>query len=112
MGGKSPMGSSHEMDSLKASMLSRGRIVTREDVKAFAYELLGEKIKSVSVRDAIGTDPDSNLGATRIIEVCIEPAAEYENEDWFHLNEQLRNLLQDRSASILPFKVVCQQTTT
>jgi hypothetical protein len=104
-GGRDPLNAPEQMDAMKSALLSRGRIVTREDVQVFCREFLRDKLAGLSVRDGVGTDPRFDFGMTRVLDVHLQPAAAAEKEDWDGICRQLKRLLEQRSSSSIPIRV-------
>ncbi len=103
--GRDSLTETQQLDAMKSSLLSRGRIVTREDVKVFCKEFLGDKLSMVNVRDGVGIDPRLEFGMTRLLEVLITPTTAAIKEDWEGLCHQLEVLLMEKSASTIPVRV-------
>ncbi len=104
-GGGNPLEPTEQLDAMKLALMSRGRIVTREDVKIFCKELLRERLSDVTVRDGVGTDPRFDFGMTRRLEVLFTPSAEAAGEDWEAICQQVQRLLEQKSSSNVPMHV-------
>ena len=103
--GKAPLNSTQQLSAMKSALLSRGRIVTREDVKVFCKTFLNEKLEEVKIKDGVGTDPRFDFGMTRILEVRLKPAPQSIKEDWEGICRQVQQLLEQKSTSSIPIKV-------
>lgn len=103
--GRDPMGASEQLDAMKSALLSRGRIVTREDVKAFCKEFLRDKIAGIAVQDGVGLDPRLDFGMTRLLDVRLKPSQNAGKEDWEGICYQLQGLLEQKTASSIPIRV-------
>lgn len=106
--GRAPLNSTEQVDAMKSALLSRGKIVTREDVKAFCREFLRDKISDLSVQDGVGTDPRYDFGMTRQLEVRLAPTQKAKKEDWEGICHQLQGLLEQRSTSTIPIRVMLE----
>lgn len=104
-GGGDPLEPSEQLDAMKSALMSRGRIVTREDVKIFCRELLRERLAQVEVRDGVGTDPRFDFGMTRRLEVLFTPTETARAEDWEAICQQVQRLLEQKSSSNVPIHV-------
>lgn len=107
-GGRAPLNQTQQLDAIKSAVLSRGRIVTREDVKTFCRDFLRGKLKEVRVADGVGTDPRFELGMTRMLDIFLTPASETDGADWEGICHQLRVLLEERSSANVPFRVTLE----
>ncbi len=110
-GGRAPLDSTQQLYALKSALLSRDRIVTREDVKVFCQSFLQEKAADIKITDGVGIDPRFNFGMTRLLEVNIRPATSAIKEDWGSLCRQIQKLLEAKSTSALPIRVQLMQET-
>lgn len=107
--GKNPLNNVEKLDAMKSSLLSRGRIVTREDVKDFCREFLGTKLEDVLTEDGVGSDPRYDFGMTRMLNVILVPTKSAKKEDWDGLCRQLQVLISKRSSSNIPINVVTKE---
>jgi hypothetical protein len=103
--GREPLNSIEQLDALKSTLLSRGRIVTREDVKGFCRTMLREKLHTVEVKDSVGIDPRFDFGMTRNLKVLLTPNKLSKNEDWEGICVQLQSLLEENSTASIPIIV-------
>lgn len=104
-GGGDPLDPTEQLDAMKAALMSRGRIVTREDVKMFCKEMLRDRLSDVTVQDGVGTDPRFDFGMTRRLEVIFTPAESAKGEDWEATCQQVQKLLEQKSSSNVPIHV-------
>jgi hypothetical protein len=111
-GGRDPLNRTEQLNALKSSILSRGRIVTREDVKTFCLDFLREKVAEVNVKDGVGHDPRFNFGMTRMLDVLITPASASRKDDWEAICYQLQQLLGQKSSSNIPIRVLTEGRPT
>lgn len=93
-------------ETFRDTLVRRGRIATREDVRSFCHEWIKEEVK-VEVKDGIMVDNRPGHGLTRVIEVWIDPTnlREDTNAYWRRICSQLELVLTKQSALILPFTV-------
>jgi len=103
--GRDPLNSTQQLNAMKTALLSRGKIVTREDVKVFCKSFLNEKLETVQVRDGVGTDPRFDFGMTRLLEIQLKPSKKAVKEDWDGICRQVQTLLEQQSTSSIPFRV-------
>lgn len=103
--GRDPLNTTEQLYAMKSALLSRGRIVTREDVKIFCKEFLQDKISKIMVQDGVGTDPRFDFGMTRLLDVILSPSAQASKEDWEGICQQVQTLLEQKSASSIPIRV-------
>jgi len=106
--GKKPLNSTQQLEAMKSVLLSRGRIVTREDVKVFCKTFLGSKLLKVEIKDGVGTDPRFDFGMTRLLEVNLMASKKAAKEDWEGICQQVQLLLEQKSTLSIPIKVQLQ----
>lgn len=103
--GRDPLNATEQLSAMKNALLSRGRIVTREDVKIYCQSFLNNKLEEVKVKDGVGTDPRFDFGMTRLLDVVLKPTREANKEDWEGICQQLQVLLEQKSTSSIPIRV-------
>ncbi len=88
-------------------LLSKDRIVTREDIKSFVLYSLGKLAKSVDIRDGIAISNDVRRGIIRTTEVRIElsGASKEEKVDLPAMTSFLEDELSKRSINKTPYKI-------
>jgi len=92
---------------LRYGLLSKERIVTREDVRSFVLCHLGQWADSVDIKDGIAISQDVCRGIIRTTEVriCLSRIGKAENTDLPTMTNFLEEELSKRSVSNTPYKV-------
>jgi hypothetical protein len=103
--GRDPLNATEQIDAMKSALLSRGRLVTREDVRNFCREFLSDRAADLHVQDGVGLDPRLDFGMTRLLDVRVHPAPAAAKADWDGICRQLQTLLEQKSASSIPIRV-------
>ena len=105
-------GNAHEterdlINRLRYGLLSKDRIVTREDIKSFVFFRLGKQVKSVDIRDGIAISSDVRRGIIRTTEVRIELSrtSKEEGVDLPAMTRFLEDELSKRSINNTPYKI-------
>tara|TARA_R110000751_G_scaffold135_1_gene516 strand:+ start:6498 stop:8336 length:1839 start_codon:yes stop_codon:yes gene_type:complete len=106
-GGKNDLSMNERLNAYRRSLLSRDRIVSKEDVKALCYEMYNDKIKAVSVTKGYTTDIALNKGLLQCINIEITPNTDVHTEanEWDVINNNLLLYLEKYSVSIFPYKI-------
>lgn len=106
-GGKDKPSEQEKLYAFRSSLLSRDRIVTREDIRSACFTELGEAIKFVEVKKGYQNDSGSKQGLRRVIDVFLTPAEEQalDQEEWETLCDELSLSLEQRSSLFLPIRV-------
>jgi len=105
IGGRARPIPSERLSLYRQAVLSRERLVSREDIRAFAQScLLREMWTDISVQTAHRIGQGARQGLLRCIEVSITPAAGVQigREEWRSIVHQMENTLNERSAGLLP----------
>ena len=106
-GGRNELSSSEKTYSYKRALISRERIVTREDIKAYCWSKLGGKIKAVEVKKGFLIGDNPKQGIIRTQEAIITPLRDDPDflKELHLLKEELLVELNNRSATVLPIVV-------
>ena len=106
-GGKQQPTEEEHTDTLRKLLLTRGRIVTAEDVKAFCYEHFSPRKINVDVRKSYIQSTNPGQGIQQVVDVLInlgEKSTINPNE-LATLKEELLQKLEQNSANVMPFRV-------
>ena len=93
---------------LRYGLLSKERIVTREDVKSYLKHCLGITLKQVDLRDGVTISQNPNKGLVRCTDVYLElvkQGTELNEEEQAHLSSRLETELKERSVAHTTYKV-------
>ena len=105
--GKNNLGMEERLNAYRRALLSRNRIVTREDVKALCYELCSTKVQEVKVGKGFKTDIHVSKGLIPCIEVkLIENKEEITSDiEWNSLKSNILSILEQQSLNVFPYKI-------
>lgn len=106
-GGKDGLKMTDRLNSYRRALLSRDKIVTKEDVRALCYEIYGSKLEHVVVKRGFMKDIEFNKGWTPCIQILLTPAqkARGKKDFWEHENNKLMYLLEKKSLNVFPYEV-------
>jgi len=95
------------LNAYRRALLSRNRIVTREDVKALCYELCSNKVKEVKVSKGFKTDIHISKGLIPCIEVMLLASNEVVTSqvEWNSLKSNILSILEQQSLNVFPYKI-------
>ncbi len=106
MGGAETPGDYQRKQMLVRQLLSRGKIVSSEDVKLLCYELLGNRLKDMQVRKAMTIQAGRQAGIARVIEIVIRiDKTEFSESELVSVEKQLRYLLDTQGTFMFPFDI-------
>jgi hypothetical protein len=114
IGGRNKLGTTETVFAYKSALLSRDRLITPEDIKTFCHYQLGERVKKIDIQKGIMIHPDQQQGFIKTIDVMIginrkaydEMLEKGEIGFW---TDNLKLLLEEKSVSLLPYRVFIQQ---
>ena len=112
LGGRESMDTEQRINAYRKSLLSHGRVVTKEDIKALCMDHFGNRLKSVEIKKGMQTGQTTDSGFIQTLDVCItlaktpEPA---DSEELQFLKKDLLTKLEAQSANILPYRCFIDQ---
>ncbi len=105
--GKDNLGMEERLAAYRRALLSRNRIVTKEDVRALCYELCSNKITEVEVSKGFMTDVRVAKGVIPCMEIML-----FENKqvstsviEWDSLKSNILSILEEQSLNVFPYKI-------
>ncbi len=106
-GGKDKPSEQEKLYAFRSSLLSRDRIVTKEDIRAACFAELGQAIQAVEVKKGYQNEPDSRQGLKRVIDVFLTPAdgQVMDKAAWETICHELALRLEQRTSLFLPIHV-------
>lgn len=107
-GGREKLNTAESLYAYKEAVMTRGRVVTVEDIKAVSWAALGKRIEGVNVKKGVMVDPKPKNGLVRTINVLLTPSKHYQltQEEWSDLCNDLRLNLERQSTMTYPFRIV------
>lgn len=98
-GGKNNLKPEERVNAFRYGLMTRNRIITREDIRNLCFYELGSRISNISVERGFDMCPHPQQGFLRTIDIMItpSPAEKLDNEGWQVLFDQLKSKLQSRS---------------
>ncbi len=112
-GGKNRPNMHERLHIFKSTFLSRGRIVTAEDIKAFCFKEMGDLLNQVSVSVGYKSGNTPKVGIIKVIRVTLLPHSSIVQDqsiDFVFWAKRLERLLESRSAGYQPFEVIFKNT--
>ncbi len=105
--GKNNLEMNERLSAYRRALLSRNRIVTKEDIKALCYELCGKKVKEVKIGKGFKTDIQISKGVIPCIELTLYANSEIETSimEWNSLKSNILSILEQQSLNVFPYKI-------
>jgi hypothetical protein len=106
-GGKKKPTEDEHLDTVRKLILTRGRIVTIEDIKAFCYEQFSSNKITVDVKKSVGQSKTPGHGLVRTIEIMIkfQDKNNFREDELIFLKEELLLKLEQNSQNVMPFVI-------
>jgi hypothetical protein len=106
-GGKKKPSEEEHMDTVRKLILTRGRIVTIEDIKAYCYEQFSSFKVTVDVKKSVGQSKTPGHGLVRTIEIGIrfKEKNNLGEEELLMLKNELLQKLEQNSTNVMPFVI-------
>ena len=106
-GGKKKPTEEEHLDTVRKLILTRGRIVTIEDIKAFCYEQFSSYKVVVDVTKSVGQSKTPGHGLVRTIEIVIrfKEKNNLKEDELSLLKEELLQKLEQNSRNVMPFVI-------
>lgn len=108
-GGKNRLRAEERLQAFRYGIMTRNRIITKEDIRNFCFYELADKIKEVHIEKGFELSAHSNQAFKKTIDVLLTPADEELNAaSWEVLCGQLKSKLQLRSGISNNYRVMLQ----
>jgi hypothetical protein len=107
VGGRERMDTEERINAYRKALLSHGRVVTKEDIKALCFEHFGKLLKSVEIKKGLQTGKSTDSGFMQTHDIFLtlkRQVEEIEEEELKYLKKDLLIKLKEQSVSVLPFR--------
>lgn len=106
-GGKDDLNIQDRLNASRRSLLSKDRIVTKEDVKALCFEIYGDTLQSVAIQRGYKNHIDLKKGIVPCIEIALTPNPQQQKDAaaWETMESNLRYYLENKSTNALPYHI-------
>lgn len=107
IGGRQKLSNEDKLSKLRRSLLSKGRVVTSEDIKALCFELFGSVLEKAEVRKGVRIEsvPGKGLSRTLDIHLNLKGDVKISEEELQYKTETLKIRLKNESVNLLPYRV-------
>lgn len=107
VGGREGLNAEERVNAYRKALLSRGRVVTNEDIKALCYEHFGKLLKSVEIKKGLQVGKSTNSGFIQTLDIFITLSKlcdDFDDDELQFLKKDFLVKLQEQSSSVLPFR--------
>jgi len=96
-----------KINGLRSGIITRNRIVSREDIKAFVKALIGSTLDTVEVRSGVAISPKRKEGLVRTTHVTVTLSSKYSmsSENKKRMAQFIQEELEHRSVHSIPYQV-------
>jgi len=113
-GGRGKLGTAQSILAYKSAVLSKGRLITTEDIRSFCHYQLGECVSSIEVAKGVMIHPDQQQGFVKTLDVRIKLAKKNydmmkEKGEIAFWMENLKIMLEEKSVTLFPYRVFIEQ---
>lgn len=107
IGGKNQLPQEKRIAAFRYGMMTRNRIVTKEDIRNFCYFELSDKIDKIGIDKGFEMPAESNKGFQRTLDIKITPKANetLNDEEWSLLFDRLKKKLSSRSGMNCHYRI-------
>ncbi len=107
VGGRESMNSEERVNAYRKALLSHGRVITKEDIKALCFEHFGNLLKKVEIKKGLQTGKSTDSGFIQTLDIFLTLAKscdDFDDDELQFLKKDLLIKLEEQSASVLPFR--------
>ena len=107
-GGRQKLSKEDKLNKLRRALLSKGRIVTAEDIKALCFEIFGSYLKTAEVKKGVQVESLPGRGLSRTLDVVLflNRKDDLPEEELWHKSETLKTRLMQDSVNLLPYRII------
>ena len=108
VGGRHKLSKEDKLNKLRRSLLSKGRVVTAEDIKALCFEVFGTQLKAAEVKKGVQVESLPGRGLSRTLDVVLflNRKDDLPEEELWHKSETLKTRLMQDSVNLLPYRII------
>lgn len=106
-GGRQRMSSEEKINKLRRMLLSKGRIVTLEDIKALCFDHFGADLEDAVIKKGVRLDPSPDKGFVRSIDIHLKLNSQSKLSGVVleQKTEELKARLMQESINLLPYRI-------
>jgi hypothetical protein len=110
-GGRQKLSGEEKMNKLRRALLSKGRVVTAEDIKALCFEEYGTMLQRVELSKGVIIDPAPEKGFMRTIDVhlYLKKQIRQTQEEQNQKVDAIKIRLKQESVNLLPYRIEVHQ---
>lgn len=108
IGGKNKLKAEEKINAFRYGIMTRNRIITKEDIRNFCFYELGNRIREVNIERGIEMSMHSHEAFKRTINITLTPVKveALDNAEWQSLCGQLKHKLTARSGMSNDYRIL------
>lgn len=112
VGGKNRLRPEERLGAFRYGLMTRNRLITKEDIRNFCFFELGNRIQKVDIERGAEVMPGTRDSFRRTINVVLTPyeSEALESKEWQVLCEQLQSKLHTRSGMSNNYRILLRKT--
>ncbi len=112
MGGKNKLRPEERLNAFRYGIMTRNRIITKEDIRNFCFYELGNRIQKVTIEKGFELSKHPQEAFKKTIDIILTPleSEALDQSEWEVLCEQLHAKLQNRSGMSNNYRVMVKNT--
>ena len=105
--GRNALDMKDRLNAYRKTLLTRDRVVTKQDVKLVCMEFFGEKITDVHVKNSYTVDVSLNKGMVNCIDIELvsNKSIDIDPYEWDFMKNNLLLYLKNNATSVFPFVI-------
>lgn len=109
--GKDELSREERLFAYRRALLSRNRIVTKQDVIALCYDVCGNKLKDIEIKKAFRTNFKLGKGLTPTIDIILHPSDESVvlDVEWESVKATILTVIEEQSINVFPYSVTIKK---
>ena len=113
-GGKNQLRPEERLAAFRYGIMTRNRIITKEDIRNFCFYELGKRISNAAVEKGFEMSSNPRHGFSRTINVILTPSEKehLDQSEWQILFDQLKSKLEARSGVSNHYKILLSTSIT
>lgn len=106
-GGRQKLSKEDKLNTFRRALLSKGRIVTAEDIKALCFEIFGSVLKQAEVKKGVelGYSPEKGMTRTLDVHLHLNETHGLSDDELRNKTGSLKTRLKQESINLLPYRV-------
>jgi len=109
--GKNELSTEERLYAYRRALLSRNRVITKQDIKALCFDVCGNKLSNIEIKKGFRTNFKTNYGLTPTIDVVLYPnsAKKTSTMEWESLRTNILSVIEEQTLDVFPYHVMIEK---